>query len=290
MVAKDAADPGTRRSLTAVQRTLGLLFAPVSVIALLCNVLGLSVRNTASISLASIILTAIILYRGAINRTVPSSLVCGLLVGLVAVFTANYEHIIFKDTGLIRYFHSSNNFLGENEGFFTGAKKEIWFVGLDFHITAGDRKDLILTELEKGIKVRFLVFNPDSPLLTNIAVDFDQDPRALSSECTQSIENILALRNEWLRRPASAMYPEGLEIKTFEDVPHARLYIVDPDDNRGQAYYNPYMNRESSPVLPGYLLSNIKGGVMQEYLPGVRRLWSTAQSVEIYESRHKVAP
>jgi thiamine transporter ThiT len=264
------------------------LFTPVGLIALLCNLLGISGQNTAAISLAAIVLTAIILYRGAINRAVPSAVVCGLLVGLISVFAANYEHILFKDTGLVHYFHASNDFLGQAGPFFKRAHHEIWFVGLDFHITAGDRKKLILQKLGEGVKVRFLVFNPDSPFLPNIAQDFDQSPQELSAECIKSIDSIVALRKEWLQQPAAQEYPEGLEVKLFEDVPHARFYIVDPDDTRARSFYIPYMNRENSPVLPGYLLNNIDGGVIQDYLPGIRKLWNSAQPVELYENRHAV--
>ncbi len=275
------------RPIASLQKTLGLLFTPVSVIALLCNLLGISGQNTATISLASIILTAIILYRGAINRAVPSALLCGLIIGLGAVFAANYEHILFKDTGLIRYFHASNDFLGQSGSFLSSAKKEIWFVGVDFHITASDRQQLILKKLSEGVKVRFLVFDPDSPFLGNMAQDYDQTPQVLTSECLDGIQSIIALRDIWLKEQSSQAYPDGLQIRLFEDVPHARFYLVDPDDTKAKSFYIPYMNHENSPVLPGYLLSNISGGVIHEYLPGVRKLWNSAQPIEVYEQRHQ---
>ena len=279
-------DPVVTQSLSSVQKTLGLLFTPVSLIALLCNLLGLTGQNTAAISLASILITAIILYRGFINRTIPSSILCGLIVGLVAVFTANYEHILFKDTGLVRYFHASNDFLGQTGTFLDKAKKEIWFAGVDFHVTSADRKQLILKKLREGVKVRFLVFNPDSPFLPRMATDFDQSAPQLESECHDSIEGLIRLRNEWLSDPASQKYPDAFEVHLFDEIPHARFYLVDPDDSKARSFFIPYMNHMNSPELPGYLLGNVQGGVMQEYLPGVRRLWSTSTPLDTFLERH----
>jgi hypothetical protein len=284
--ATDRAAERSEESIVSIQKTLGLLFTPVSVIALLCNLLGVSGQNTASISLASVVLTAIVLYRSTINKMIPSSILMGLLVGLIATFTANYEHILFKDTGLIRYFHASNDFLGQAGPFLDRAKKEIWFVGLDFHITAGDRKKLILKKLEEGVTVRFLVFNPYSPLLPVIAQDFDQDAKELQSECIKSTESIIQLKEEWSRESAYQKYPDGLQVRFFEDVPHARMYLVDPDDTKARSFYIPYMNHENSPALPGYLLGNIQDGVIQEYLPGVKKLWSKSQTLDHFENEH----
>lgn len=276
----------TNSSITKVQKTLGLLFTPVGVIALFCNVLGVSGQNTASISLAAVTLTAICLYRRAINTTVPSSLVLALLIALTATFTLNYEHILFKDTGLIRYFHTSNDFLGQASPFLDNAKKEIWFVGVDFHITAGDRKNLILSKLDQGVKVRFLIFDPSSKFLDTMAEDFDQDPKAITSECMDSLQSILSLRNDWKHHDNYSHYSDSLEIRIFEDVPHARFYLIDPDDPKAQSFYIPYMNHENSPGLPGYLMRNIEHGVIQELLPGVRKLWDESVPLDTYINQH----
>jgi hypothetical protein len=276
----------TKIPVVKIQKTLGLLFTPVGVIALFCKILGVSDQNTASVSLAAVILTAICLYRRAINTNVPSSIVLALLITLGATFTLNYEHILFKDTGLIRYFHTSNDFLGLAGPFLDKAKKEIWFVGVDFHITAGDRKNLILHKLDQGVKVRFLVFDPSSKFMDAMAEDFDQDPKTIHSECLDSLQSIESLRDEWKRRDNYSRYPDSLEVRVFEDIPHARFYLVDPDDPKAQSFYIPYMNHENSPSLPGYLMRNINQGVIQEHLPGVRKLWNESQPLDTYLAQH----
>ena len=272
--------------ITKIQKTLGLLFMPTGAIALFCNVLGVSGQNTASISLAAVILTAICLYRRKINENVPSALLLALLITLAATFSLNYEKILFKDTGLLHYFRASNDFLGEAGPFLDKAQKEIWFIGTDFHITAGDRKDLILSKLRQGIKVRFLVFDPTSALLDTIALDFDQDPREIRSECIKSTQSLISMRDEWKHEEAYTRYPDGLEVRSFQDVPHARFYLVDPDDTHAQSFYVPYMNHANSPSLPGYLMRNIDKGVIQAYLPGIRKLWSNSQSLDQYLILH----
>ena len=289
-VTGDKTAPVAGEPVKNILATLGLLFSPVTAIALFCAVLGVSGQNTATISIITVLLTALCLFRKEVNTRIPSSLVIALLIALAATFTMNYEHILFKDTGLIRYFRTSNDFLGQEGPFLDNAKSEIWFVGMDFHITAGDRKDMILKKLNQGVKVRFLVFDPSSPMLDTIGRDFDQTPQAIESECTDSLSSLVSLQDEWMRQDGYSHYPDGLEIRLFQDAPHARYYLTDPDDPRAKSYFVPYMNHENSPSLPGFLLGNINNGVIQAYVPGIRKLWTSSEPLDTYLSEHSIRP
>ena len=170
------------------------------------------------------------------------------------------------------------------------AQQEIWFVGVDFHITATDRKDLIFRKLSQGVKVKFLVFDPSSNLLDTLGRDFDQNPAEIQSECSQSIASIVDLNDEWMQQQAYSRYPDGLEVRLFRDIRIARFYLIDPDNPKAQSYYVPYMNHMNSPAVPGFLMRNINGGVIEEFVPGIRKLWMLSQPLADYLVAHPSLP
>jgi hypothetical protein len=92
---------------------IGLIVTPASLIALFCGALDVSARSTAAISLLSVLLTANCLYRKRLNHFVPSSLLTALLIGCVAVFFFSYQNVLLKDTGLIKWYRHSNDYLAE---------------------------------------------------------------------------------------------------------------------------------------------------------------------------------
>ena len=67
---------------------------------------------------------------------------------------------------------------------------------------------------------------------------------------------------------------------------NTRAQSVDPDGTKARSFHIPYSNSENSPVLPGYLLGNIDDGVIQQYLPGVKNLWSKALTLEQFPIIH----
>jgi hypothetical protein len=122
-------------ALPSVLAQTGLILTPAGVIALLCQALDVSARATAVTSLASVLLISICIYRRIINRYIPSTLLTASMVGLGLVFFFGYQHILWKDTGLIKYYKHSNDFLADLDSQITHANAEIWFVGTNFNIT-----------------------------------------------------------------------------------------------------------------------------------------------------------
>jgi len=117
---KGSVPPGERdsgspppMSLIGILTQIGLILAPAGLIALFCQVLDASSRTTGATSLAAVLLASICIYRKVINRYVPASLLTALLVALAAVFFFNYQNILLKDTGLIKYYPHSNDFLAQ---------------------------------------------------------------------------------------------------------------------------------------------------------------------------------
>jgi hypothetical protein len=217
---------------------------------------------------------------------VPASLLTALIVGLAAVFFFNYQNILLKDTGLIKYYQHSNDFLGQIDGPIGQAREEIWFFGTDFNVSAGERRNLLLGKLSTGLKIRYLVFDPHSPHLEDLALDFDQSPAELRAECEKGLQSILQLRRDWQNKSKTTQSPGELAVRIFEKHPHARFYVFDPSRTQGNTFFVPYVNSVNSPEVPGFLLENVNGGVFKSYFDSVRKVWSESTDLNEYLQRH----
>ena len=269
-------------ALPSVLTQLGLILAPAGVIALFCQVLDVSPQSTAAVSLAAVFLTSICVYRRFINRYFPSALLTALLIGLATVFFFNYQNILLKDTGLIRYYKHSNDFLAQIDTEINRSEHEIWFVGMDFNISSGERRDLLLKKLESGVKVRYLIFDPRSSHLDDLAKDFNQSPEELRAECEKGIQSILQLQKDWQAQAKVSSSPGELTVRVFATHPHARFYVFDPDRTQGTTYFVPYLNSVNSPSVPGFLLQNVKTGVFSAYFDSILKLWATSSEFTNY--------
>jgi Domain of unknown function (DUF5919) len=274
-------DPGTPTgSLPGILTQIGMILAPTGLIALFCQILDASNRTTGASSLAAVFLTSICIYRRFINRYVPSSLLTGLLVALSALFFFNYQNILLKDTGLIKWYRHSNEFLAEIDPLIMQSHHEVWFFGTNFNISAGERRDALLRKLSSGVNIKYLIFDPKSSHLDDFALDFGQSPGELRSECEKGLESIVELQRQWQRLSATVPRPGELEVRVFAAPPHARFYIFDPERTDGKSLFVPYVNHVNSPNVPAYLLQNVPSGVFQQYFDGIRKLWTSSESLE----------
>jgi hypothetical protein len=266
--------------LPTVLAQVGLVCTPAGLIALFCGVLGLSARSTAAISLMAVVLTANCIHRKRINRLVPASLLTALIVALALVFFLNYQNILLKDTGLIKWYKHSNDYLSAIDSEIESSQQEIWFFGTDFNITAGERRGALLKKLSSGVKVRFLIFDPNASELTDLAADFDQDPKELKSECDKGFQGLLDLQRRWNIASKQTQTPGELDIRMFKTHPHARIYVFDPQRSQGHTYFIPYVNDVNSPESPGFLLQNVQAGVFSAYFAGIQKLWSSSETLD----------
>jgi hypothetical protein len=280
---KDDVPSGQDTGLPSILTQVGLILAPAGLIALFCQVLDASNRTTGATSLAAVFLTSICIYRRAINRYVPSSILTGLLVALGAVFFFNYQNILLKDTGLIKWYRQSNQYLAQIDLEIAQSQQEIWFFGTNFNISAGEHRDVLLKALSKGVNVNYLIFDPNSGHLDDLAADFNQSLDELRSECEKGLASIVELQREWQSRSSTAARPGELRVRVFNTHPHARFYIFDPDRTEGKTFFVPYINDVNSPNVPGYLLQNVPKGVFQQYFSGIKKRWDASESLEQHQ-------
>ncbi len=279
-------EPAASPVLVGLLTQLGLIIAPAGIIALFCQVLETSSRTTGAASLATVFLASICVYRRAINSYVPASLLMALLIGLAAVFFFNYQNILLKDTGLIEYYPHSNDFLGSIEGPIRQAQEDIWFYGTDFNISAGDRRPLLLNKLASGLRLNYLIFDPHSSHLEDLAADFDQSPAELRAECEKGLADLLQLRKEWQDKSKSSRTPGEVNVRVFETHPHARFYVFDSGRTQGRTFFVPYVNGVNSPGVPGFLLANVKDGVFRAYFSSILKMWNQSTDLSAYIQQH----
>jgi hypothetical protein len=261
---------------------LGTLLVPAGAVGLFCQVMGIDAQRTAAYSIASILFVTCCLHRGWINTKIPSALVLAVTVGLGTIFFFNFQNLLLKDTGLIKRFRESSDFQAEVGSQIAASNDEIWFFGTNFHISAVDRRPLLLKRLMAGVKVRYLVVDPFVPNMAQIAKDFDQSRDELADECTKGLKEILELRQQWTKNKGLG----ELDVRFFDTTPRARLYVFDPNRPSGRSMFVPYINRVNSPALPGYLLENSPTGVFGSYFSGIRTLWNEATKLDEFLAHH----
>jgi hypothetical protein len=265
--------------LPGLLASLGMIGTPTGVVAIFCKIMNVSDQTTSAISLATMCIVAICLFRQSINQRVPAALLLGLLIGLAAVFFLNYQNILLKNTGLVRYYKKSSDLQADIGEEMENAKQEILMFGMDFRVSSVDRRTVLLKKLDQGLKIRYLIFDPYSSRIDDLARDFDQPKSELKDECVRALQSLVELRHRWSELAPHSSHPGELDVRLFDITPHARLYIFDPGVSKGRTFYVPYINRVNSPEVPGFLLENIGTGVYGDYVGGVQRLWQ--ESVDI---------
>lgn len=269
------------RLLPHLLAQISALLAPAGLVALFCQVLDVSPQTTATYSLLTVAMMALLLYPHHINRAIPSAFALALMVILGAAFFFSYKNILLKNTGLIRFYHQSNDYLGELHDPIDRTKDEIWFFGTNFYISAGERRAAILSALERGVNVHYLIYDPSSKDFSRLARDFNQSEAELRAECDKGFISINELARSWSTMSAQTPTPGELHVRVFDVTPRGRVYVFDPGDEKGRTFLVPYVNNVNSSELPGFLLENIEAGVYKAYFAGVRKLWQTSRVVHL---------
>jgi Domain of unknown function (DUF5919) len=275
-VSEKNSDVATNTKLHSLLNQLGLILGPTTVVAFFCQFVDMSQRNVAAVSIASIFFLALCLNRYWVNKNISSALAVGLLIAGFGIYYFTYENILIKDTGLIRYYKSSNDYIaGALESDVEKSRVSILFFGTNFHISAQDRRMAIFSALKRGVKIRYLLLNPDGPQIHQVAIDFDSNPKNLADECRSGLRDLEYLQSTWSEMRKNEKTPGEIEIRTFDSTPRLRGYFFDPGPD-GKAYIVPYINKVNSPDSPGFLFGNFDSGVAKIYYYGVSRLWQDA--------------
>lgn len=265
---------------------LGKIVTPTTIIALFCTVLNVGSTETAVISIASVIITTVFLFYPFINTKLPSSILLFLLIILLVAFFFGYQNIIMKDTGLVKYYKQSAEVIGEIPENLKKTKHEVIFLGTNFHITSKDNRQIILGKLNEGIKIKYLIFNPLSPVMDFAAIDFADSKENLMNECITGLRNIMELKRDWEKIKNASSSPGEIEIRLYNEIPRLRGYIFDPQDENGSCIYIPYLYKVNSPELPGFKFKNSSNGVFKDYYSSILKLWQSSVPILEFEKKY----
>ncbi|HRJ33384.1 MAG TPA: DUF5919 domain-containing protein [Fimbriimonadaceae bacterium] len=257
---------------------IGQIVAPATLVALITMLFGLPDQLQALFSLCSIVIAYTLLRKDAIDKRIQSSYLVIIGFLFTAVFAFTYREVLFKDTGLIRFFKDSSAAQPEIEKTIEGSKQELWMFGSNFHKSLNDYQPLFLDKLRDGVNIYVLVQNPNSPIFDSIATDFGQTSEELRSECRNSLSYAMKIVNF----SKNNRYLGQFEIRFHDSFPRLRAYFADPNDESGVSILVPHMNEVDSPKLPVYLFKNTKAGVARSYYRGLRQLWERSLKLDAF--------
>jgi hypothetical protein len=266
---------------------LGAVAGPPPLVALTCQLLGLPTRTTAAISLTAVVVCAVVAARQQIDRWVPSSMLLLVLPIVACTYYLTYESSLVKQTGLAGYYDRSNDFLAtELTQRLRSAKEEVIFFGSSFEISAADARKELLSRLGEGVKIRYLIVDPYSAAIEEIAKDFNISTSEMRSLVISSLRSILLLKKEWGEVERNTATPGELQVKVFTPRPTTRVYVFDGNRASSESYIVPYINRVNAPDSPGYILKNKSDGPFSKYYASITQIWRDAEPLDELLRRH----
>lgn len=285
-------DPATKARRRAFFRwlpVLGNLLVPTAVIGLLGQALDASPARTATASLMFVVALHVWRYRRAVDRAIRAhwillGAVVTLLVMVVAMPAARRVPFVSKwmlragmgglsrATGIVEYAPHANDFLPHLDKYIAGSKEEIWFTGMSFYISLPQYRDALAAKAKAGVNVRFLIFDPLSPGAGDVAASFGQSREALLSESNMTVQNLHDLGQELEAAGAGGNF----QVRLFSTIPRARIYVFDRHREEGYTFFVPHVGNLNTPLLPGFLVQNIKTGIAPAYFDGLDRAWAGA--------------
>lgn len=268
--------------LTRILTQLGALSSASAVLALVGKIFGASDFQTSLLGTSCLAIIYIVIYSRKVDGLIPAS---WIFIGAILVATVagwNKDQIsrqwmgqsgFAKTTGIVEYVPHANDWLLNAGKYMEAARQEIWLTGVSFYVTLPMFGEELLKKLGDGVNVRFLVYNPLSANLKDVAAVFGQTPEQLASETKVTIENLRVIETKWRRPTSDAKF----EVRLFSDVPRQRIYIFDRRSVDGYTFFIPHVDNQNTPNLPGFLARNITTGVASAYFVGVESVWKSAQ-------------
>ncbi len=143
---------------------------------------------------------------------------------------------------------------------------EITFYGMDLRVTIPVIYDLLQDRLKAGVKVRFLLLNPDGRWPKDLAAVIGDEESTLRDECRTSLRKLTALSKQLAETSL-------LEVATFDSPILGRMFGTDINYSGGKVFYSPYMSGAVPTRLPSYIWPHRQEGPYQFYAAALRQSW-----------------
>jgi hypothetical protein len=154
------------------------------------------------------------------------------------------------------------------------ARHEITLYGMDLRVTIPVIYDLLQERLQAGVRVRFLLLNPDGRWPKVLAHVIGDEETGLRDECRASLRKLTALSKQLGETPL-------LEIAMFDGPIFGRMYGTDINHSGGKLFYFPYVDGAVPTRLPGYIWPHRQEGPYQFYAAGLRQSWDTLRTLSV---------
>lgn len=204
------------------------------------------------------------------------------MIGLTTVFALSYRQVLFKETGLIRFYESTSKASSSIQDTLESSQYELWLFGTNFYKTLKDHQGILLKKLQEGTNIFVLVYDPTAKNFDTVSADFNQTPKQLRDECDICLNHIAALD----KLANSGSLTGRFEVRFCQTTPRVRAYLADPADENSVSILVPHMNDIDSPHLPVYLFRNQKGGVVRTYFEGLKHLWNRSERFQDFKIRN----
>lgn len=163
--------------------------------------------------------------------------------------------------------------------------KELWCFGIHFGISLASNYSDYLSILEQGGVIRFLIAHPKSNALEVAAENFGIGKDKLKTETDGAILSLINLMQAWKKQAKNLNLPEyhnQIKARLTYSLFFMRAYIINPDSIDANSIFIPYMNNlRSTNETPMFIAKNIKDGLSQKYIQGVKKEWESPKTISL---------
>jgi hypothetical protein len=208
-----------------------------------------------------------------------------LVIGLLLLLLSCLSLIpVFSEAGskhAPEYFRRSEEFQSHLKTCIQSAKSEIIFWAGNFYMSTNERREDLLARLSDGVNIKYLVFNPTSPVKTQASYDFGENVNQFEKQCEICIQNLLDLRARWEEKKKSSTNKGDLQIRLYTSTPRLRAYFFDPGDDKSFTYVVHFLYKTDSSQLPMFRILNSKEGVFANYLASFNNHWNAGDVITL---------
>ncbi len=187
------------------------------------------------------------------------------------------------DSSDIMLFKESKELHEKFEEIINSAQKEIIFWGGNFYYSVNENRSMILEKLRKGITIKYLIFNPESPFCNYVSRDFNEIENTFYDQSITTIKNLKGIKAEWDILKLTSKKGGGLEIRLFNNIPRLRIYMIDTQSENSYSYIVHFLYKIDSSKVPVYKIRNNYKGIVENYLESFNNLWESADTITLEE-------
>lgn len=166
--------------------------------------------------------------------------------------------------------------------YMNNAHDELFMVAVNLFVTLPHQQDELVKCIRKGLNVKILIFDPNSPNLPELAISGERDATGVRNNCLDTIKRLRIIQKRVLNDAVASEHTGSLQIKVFKNVLHMRTYFFDPRSSHGVMLINPYVNAAAFQETPAFLFRDPQSLPYSNYLSAMNILWQRSTDFDSY--------